>query len=358
MINEPHHTVVPQVALGEIVKWLTDVVGSPGALTRPSATLSRVAGEGLVPRVRTEQVVAGDVRERLIGDAALFGIISEPVRPTRTAAVTMLLPNGGSTHHVGPNRLYVFIARALSRAGFRVLRFDLPGLGDSIIEDASRENHPYIAAQPAALAAAIALLKKQGAPDSFVLIGLCSGAYASLHSALQLADEPIVESILINPLTFYWEEGMPLDVPLAVAEFDKWQWYMKSIRNPERWAKLFRGDVDVRSLARTVFERARGKFAALRPPPRDESTAARADLERDLTRIVESGRKLTFLFSRFDPGFDLLMANAGRAVKRFRRQGLIDIWRAEAATHTFEEKRSRDLMIDSLVRHAAERYLV
>ncbi|MCU1230570.1 MAG: hypothetical protein JWO97_3454 [Acidobacteria bacterium] len=344
MTAEPHHTKVPDSAIAQIVNWLTEVAGPP---TTTHET----------PEARTTQTI-GELRETLVrfgANDALFGIVSEPIAPIRASAATILLPNAGSTHHVGPNRLYVFIARALSRAGFRVLRFDLPGLGDSVIDDPSRENHPYIASTPDALAAAIAMLHQQRSPTSFVLIGLCSGAYASLHAALQLDRDPIVESILINPLTFYWEEGMSLDRPVATEEFDKWQWYMKSMRSRDRWAKLFRGDVNVRSIARTVVERVRGKVSAL--CARDDDEPRRNDLERDLTRIAESGRKVTFLFSRFDPGFDLLMASAGRAVKSLRKRGLIDVWRSEAATHTFEEQRSRELMIESLARHLAERYL-
>jgi alpha/beta superfamily hydrolase len=217
---------------GEIVNWLTDVAGEVRTTTTGT------------PDVRSQQTI-GELRETLVrfgAAVALFGIVSEPLRPSRAAAATVILLNDDAAHHVGPNRLYVFLARALSRAGFRVLRFD----GD--LDDAT-----------GSVAEAIRMLDQQRSPSSFVLAGLGSGASNALRAALELERDPIVESILINPPMLDRDEGTE---PM-----------------PHRgwWAKLFR----------------RG----------DEEKP----LERDLTRIAESGRKVIFLFSRFEPGFDLLM---------------------------------------------------
>ena len=44
-------------------------------------------------------------------------------------------------------------------------------------------------------------------------MGMCSGAYMAFHSAAQLGNPIVVESVLINPLTFYWKEGMPNRIP-------------------------------------------------------------------------------------------------------------------------------------------------
>ena len=158
-----------------------------------------------------------------------------------------------------------------------------------------------------------------------------------------MADAPIVESVLINPLTFYYQPGMSLDQPLN--RYGEWQWYMRSMRRRDRWAKLLRGQVRFRDIARVAWRRI------------SESLARKSDrLARDLTRIAESGRNVTFVFSRFDPGYDLLMATAGRAVKQLRSRGLT-LWRIDDADHTFEVKHSRDVMIESLVKHLAARYL-
>ena len=73
----------------------------------------------------------------LFGDAkSLVGIVTDPAtgngRAERPAA---LLLNAGLTYRVGPNRLYVKIARALASQGLVTLRFDLSGIGDSRARD-------------------------------------------------------------------------------------------------------------------------------------------------------------------------------------------------------------------------------
>ena len=62
---------------------------------------------------------------------SLVGVLTPPVEgsPPRDRAVVIL--NSGIIHRVGANRLHVELARELARAGFRVLRFDLSGIGDS-----------------------------------------------------------------------------------------------------------------------------------------------------------------------------------------------------------------------------------
>lgn len=334
MYAPPHDTVVPSEAIAVTVRWVL-------ALNGGEARAGNV-------NVRTEQRVDG-IRESLVrfGDG-LFGIVSEPERPTGPA---ILLNNGGSTHHVGPNRLYVGIARALSRAGFRVFRYDLPGLGDSVIADPARENDSYLPETTSIIAAAMDALQA----DSFVCMGLCSGAHASFHAARDVAKAAFVESVLINPLTFYYKPGMSLNQSPAV-HHEEWQRYLVSMRSLAGWSKLLRGDVRLSRILHTVYSRtrdiARGKLKALLRK-KDHGD----DLAADLRRIVELGRKMTFVFSRSDPGYDLLMINAGNVVKRFRKRGLVQLWRIDNANHTFEAHSSRAVMIETLTRHLAGRYL-
>jgi pimeloyl-ACP methyl ester carboxylesterase len=310
----------------------------------PSARSSPgVAGRG---PAATQNQELGPIRESILQFDNIFGIVSEPVAAV-SGAPTILLPNAGATHHVGPNRLYVVIARQLARAGFRVLRFDLPGLGDSFIDDPEKENDSYYPEASMIIERAMAAMSGQ----SFVVTGLCSGAHASFHAAMDLERAPIAETILINPLTFYYHAGMSLDQP-STAHYAEWQWYMQSMRSMERWRKLLRGEARIGSILRTAAKRfqdiAGRKF---------RRTKAVNDLAADLRRITEAGRRLTFVFSRFDPGYDLLTINAGSALKRLQKRGLVKLWRIDNATHTFEAKHSRDQMIESLKTHLTDRYV-
>lgn len=319
MFSPPHSAIVPHETITEIVNW----IATHSPLPAPRGE-GRVRGE---PRASHE---CNGIRETAIRKGPVFGILTEPNTPAN--APLILLPNAGATHHAGPNRLYVFLARALAQAGFRSLRFDLPGLGDSVIDDLARENDVY----PDDATATIAQLTN----EPCVIAGLCSGAHAAFHAALEIESAPIVEAVLINPLTFYYERGLSLDQPLN--RYGEWQWYMRSMRKRERWMKLLRGQVRFRDIARVALRRVQESFAR-----------KSGRLAGDLRRIAASGRKLTFIFSRFDPGHELLMAHAARDVKRLK----LSLWRIDDADHTFEVKHSRDVMIGSLVRHLSARYL-
>ncbi|HYO76921.1 MAG TPA: alpha/beta fold hydrolase, partial [Thermoanaerobaculia bacterium] len=327
MLASPHNTAVPYAAIDEIVEWL----GTGATLEEP-----------VMKEIRLEQRDGG-VRETPIELGHMVGILSEPADGKVNAVPAVLLPNAGSVHHVGPSRLYVTLARALSSRGFRVLRFDLPGLGDSVIDDAPQENHPYIPPATPSLESVRAALRQQ----SYVVTGLCSGAHAAFHAARELNDVPLVESVLINPLTFYFEPGMSLDTGPANTHYSEWQRYLQLVRSGASWRKILRGDFGPVGVLRTIA--ARIGFGVARGRRSDQ-------LAVDLRRIVESGRKLTFLFSRLDAGYDLLMAGAGPAVKRLQKNGQIDLGRIDGANHTFEAKRSRDEMIARLVGHLAARY--
>jgi hypothetical protein len=106
-----------------------------------------------------------------------------------------------------------------------------------------------------------------------------------------------------------------------------------------------------RDIARSRVDAVR---ESLRTP---RASRGREHLDRDLRRIAAADRRVTFVFSRFDPGYDLLMINAGRAVRSLRNRGQLDVWRIDDANHTFEARRSRDAMIASIAEHLTRAYL-
>jgi pimeloyl-ACP methyl ester carboxylesterase len=83
----------------------------------------------------------------------------------------VLIPNTGFEHRVGPNRLHVQTARALSAAGFCVLRFDVSGLGDS---DAPRHRS---ASSVEDCKMALDALDARRLGKNYVVIGVCSGSH-------------------------------------------------------------------------------------------------------------------------------------------------------------------------------------
>jgi pimeloyl-ACP methyl ester carboxylesterase len=265
----------------------------------------------------------------------------------------VLLPNAGSTHHVGPSRLYVLLARRLAQAGFRCVRFDLPGLGDSVTGNRDDENNPYVPEASLAIASVIKAVSGKNA-DAYVLMGLCSGAHTAFHAALDLDRSPIVESILINPLTFYYTPGMSLDQP-AWHNGAGWRRFVQAVGSSQSLARLFSTDISRIASAlsvqlRTIVTETMENLNLVGGKTRADRAGA-GDLAADITRLVARQRRLTFVFSMHDPGYHLLMSMARKVVKPLRRQGAVKLWIIKGANHTFEQKIPREEMIDSIVAH-------
>lgn len=370
----PHNTIVPRAAIEEIVAWTARDAGLRDRHARSSSASSGTSAARDSGADRPD--CAGDcvdsrlgIRERVVrvaSDPPVVGVVSEPLIAPHTDRPVLVLPNAGATHHVGPNRLYVQLARELARAGFRSFRFDLPGLGDNITEQAERALDPYVENASHAVHAAASAVLADARPHGqrggrVIVLGLCSGAHTAFHAALDLPDAPIVECVLVNPLTFYYKPGMPLDQAPS-SHYEEWQRYMRSMRSFEGWRKLLRDDVRFADIGATVVRRiaaigrSRTRGIRRRLAPGRAVSRRRDDLDADVRRIVASGRRLTFVFSRFDPGYDLLMINARRAVRRHRKSGDVRVWRIDEANHTFEARHSRDEMIRSVARHLTERY--
>lgn len=146
----------------------------------------------------------------------LLGITSEPEGgPTRSPAVVIL--NAGIIHRMGPSRFAVELARGLSSEGYRVLRFDLSGIGDSPrstrpgtlqeivhqdISDAvqlvtagkARSESDEVSSGTGGESGQALEPKRLG---ETALLGLCSGADHSFQ--FSLSDERVTGLALIDP---------------------------------------------------------------------------------------------------------------------------------------------------------------
>jgi hypothetical protein len=178
-------------------------------------------------------------------------------------------------------------------------------------------------------------------------MGLCSGAHTAFHAALELDASPVAEAVLINPLTFYYRPGMSLDeADVAARSFRHYALWLRTLHG---WSRLLR--IDLTALRKLVATLLRPRAWARRRAMHRKSLAA------DLERVAGQGRSLTFVFSRFDPGYGLLVSAGGRAVPRLIRGGQIKLWFIDGANHTFDRRTSRAEMVGSVTTHLAERYL-
>ena len=123
---------------------------------------------------------------------ALSGILTEPAGGGAGRPAVLLL-NAGLLHRVGPNRLYVTLARRLAAAGLPVLRFDYSGLGES---EPRRDELALAESMRVEGLEAMSFLESAGIAERFVPMGLCAGAEQSQR--LAHADPRVVGAVLID----------------------------------------------------------------------------------------------------------------------------------------------------------------
>lgn len=351
MMADHQFTVVPDEALERLVEWVAAHSGAAAA--RPPAAAAP-GPQALALPVEDDKGKPVTVEEQLcrFGPGGhLFGVLTRrSASPDRPA---VLMFNAGSVHHVGPNRVYVTLARSLAALGFACLRMDLEGLGDSVLRGPGRENHPYPETATADARAAVEFLKSQHGYQRFIALGLCSGAHTAFHMGLTLEQHEVGELIMINPFTFYWREGMSL--ALADDLYDMHA-YRQSMRDPARWMKLLRGDVNIKRLLQVAFNHPRrlartyyDAFCEAVMPHRGPR------LSQDLRRLFAMKRHVTMLVAEGDPGQQLLMSGAKRTAAQGIREGHIRLEVIPGGDHTFSRLSTREDLVRRLGWHLRQR---
>ena len=77
-----------------------------------------------------------------LGPSAVYGVLDEPVVPVEGAPWVVLV-NVAAEHHIGPGRRWVEWAREWAARGYRVVRIDQSGVGDSPTHDGQVENESF-----------------------------------------------------------------------------------------------------------------------------------------------------------------------------------------------------------------------
>ena len=368
MLLSGYFAVVPHETIASIVEWVNKTdpvqsldqyneVASQTSLTSMfleySASCREGAEKGKTP-----------IKETLVryGEAeASFGILSEPVNKPAVELPIVIISNSGITHRVGPNRLYVLLARQLSSLGFRCFRIDMAGIGDSIVTDESKENIEYIKNSSEYIYAAISGLNSNYKDYKYILMGICSGAYFSFHAAIELEEINVVECVLINPLTFYWDHENN-QVPFSGNNFTLWSWYCKAITRPISWIRLVKGRIDVLAFFLALFARLKillklkAKHMYQRAMGLKKDRPAK-DLDWDLVHLAHNNTPILFVLARSDPGYDILMTTAGKTVKKLMKEKSIQVEFIENADHTFSRYQPRSDVIETVVEDLSSRYI-
>lgn len=226
----------------------------------------------------------------------LVGVLHRPPAGATKRRRGVVVVVGAPQYRVGSHRQFVLLARALSAAGFPVLRFDYRGMGDSGGEFAGFEGVDQD------IRAAIDCLFG-AAPDleDVVLWGLCDGASAAAFYASQ--DPRVGGLIVLNP----W---VRTGQTLARARLTSY--YVERLTSREFWSKVFGAKLDLkdswRDLAGAVATLAGGK-----KQPETGKPAADSPPAGPAVPVYSAARE----------GSPALPDRVGGALRRFKKPTLV-----------------------------------
>jgi pimeloyl-ACP methyl ester carboxylesterase len=298
-------------------------------------------GRNVVPRVVAE--IAPGVRETAVevGERRLFGVLSEPAEGDACATAVLVL-NTGVDHRVGISRMSVTAARRWAQCGYRVLRIDLAGIGDSPSADPATRANPYADSALQDVRDALAFLREQSA--GVLVTGICSGAYTAIRCVLSGLD--VAGVCAVNP-QLYWRPGD--SVVSFLGELDQ----LRELRRIEgsagslaKWRRVLTGKVSLVGVTQVIRKRLGAQLFGGEAVRRARQTRA------DLAALARSETRSLLIFGSRDPGLGyardcLPRRSDGRAVR------LIEIPNAD---HSFSSGHGRGQLVKLLTHHLTTTY--
>lgn len=269
---------------------------------------------------------------------SLVGILHRPeANAVRADLPAVLLLNAGILHRVGPNRLYVRMARELERMGFHVLRFDVWGIGDSQDHTGPRENGTFFDDTLDAME----LLRVRTNASRFMLMGICMGAQIALEVASR---DPRVDSLVLM-------EGI----------------YVKSVRyhvsrvlDPNKWKRALTGQSHKMGQMRRYIAGRLGKMLG----KREESAPASKtklvlfldenrenNMKGKLAALIGRGTKIFLVFRDGNEiAYNYRLRKSGDDIFAVGLPTGLDVAFVRFADHTFTPLISQDLLLKTTMR--------
>ncbi len=271
------------------------------------------------------------VREKALKlgeEAPLVGITSEPPKGIETVAdPAIVLLNSGLLHRVGAARMHVRVARRLAHMGYRVLRFDFSGIGDS---EARRDGLTFEDSASREVVSAMDYLQDTKGSSKFVLMGLCSGADIGFMTAQN--DTRVEGLIQLDPFV-YRTPGYYL------------RHYLRQARDPGAW-KTF-----LSQRAKRIWPGRRDSSgeeeAELEVSPYLREFPPRSQVAKSLESLVSRGVRLLHLFSGGQAWAYNYRRQYQDTFKDVDFRGLLEIEYRPDADHIFSQLAAQDFVVDT-----------
>lgn len=267
----------------------------------------------------------------------LIGVVTEPENPGNNHLAVVLL-NAGLIHRIGPNRLYVKLARALAAQGCYVLRFDLSGVGDSL----PRPDHmPVEKFTIDDTVQAMDYLASCYGCQRFVLMGHCAGAYHSYRTAMQ--DPRVAGVVMMNP-DGGETEWIEYDRKRKLAAYYTNYYSKITLLDPQRWKRFLTGKISYRNVIKNTFQnviwgrisglffRIKRRFNRQPPTPADGQLFT---VEAILQKLFELDTHVLLVYSENATSLERIQLNKRKEIKQLTDAGKLHFTVIPGADHIF-----------------------
>ena len=339
---------VPETIWTFITEWMSDHYPDTPTYNKSNHTANTVA---------TFQHNGEEISEGVLRIHGNTGIISEATNFARCKVrPTIIITNTGANHRVGNHRLCVTMARNWALRGFRVIRFDRPGMGDSVAPIGVGENEIYSSSGLQSLISLMDYLSVHFNYDQFILAGLCSGGYFSYQAAL--SDKRVVGLLMINPLTYQWRDGDTVLVPHRQI-YKSTGFYIRSSTQKETWLRLIRGQINWRGIAGAISTRLTQSTIAMWNKFISwclQHDAKLSEVGRNFMSLESRGTDIFLIFDSAEGGIDLMEEHLGKRARLMVKRKNFRIEFVDQADHTFTPIWSQSHLCDLVGDHWVKRF--
>jgi len=254
----------------------------------------------------------------------MLGIVSEPENVEHDRPAIMIL-NSGLIHKVGPYRMGVTLARSLAEKGFLVFRFDLANIGDSTNY---KTQSSYKERTINEISSAMDVITKRYKVESFVSIGLCTGAMNS--HIIATSDSRVVGAVLLDAYAY----------PTLKFLINRYSSKLHKIFHPEIIFRLFKKFL--KNKHNSVEAVVQEEIGYWEQPPKDEISN---DLEKMMSRDID----LLYIYSggvHYVYNYEDQFRDSFKSVDF---NGHLDVYLLSEMDHTYTLQKDRNQMLSLLM---------
>lgn len=177
-----------------------------------------------------------------VENQAINAILTKPADQEIKAIV--VFSHGWSGFRTGPADILTFLARTFAKHNCASLRFDFRGRGESQGEGLQTS----LVTMADDLVAASETAIKETKCDNLILCGLCSGGNVVVGTLKRIPQTKAL--LLMSVYPFSDGDAFGRDMHRT---FHYLNVYWKKILRPDTWSRLFKGDINIKSVFNVIF---------------------------------------------------------------------------------------------------------